>query len=252
MEAYTYLIGWSKMNRWYYGCRYAKNCTPTDLWKTYFTSSNYVKNFRKDHGDPDIMQIRRVFDSKDKCIEWENKVLQKMNVIKEEKWLNKTNNRAIIIENKEQWKKNMTGVKKTLTEKLLKAKKLNGILSRGKSKPKPSGFGKKISESKIGKSWYYNPITLEETFSKENLTLQGFIKSRSPKTKHGGNRGKYDKNRSDKTAEKLSKTYKILTPNGDTIIVTNLSKFCRENNLYLSNLTKKGKCKGYIFLERLN
>ena len=37
---YTYLIGWSKLDKWYYGCRYGINCHPDDFWKTYFTSSN--------------------------------------------------------------------------------------------------------------------------------------------------------------------------------------------------------------------
>lgn len=44
---YTYLIGWSKHNIWYYGKRTAKNCHPNDFWVTYFTSSNgklYYKN----------------------------------------------------------------------------------------------------------------------------------------------------------------------------------------------------------------
>lgn len=44
---YTYLIGWSNHNKWYYGRRTAKNCHPNEFWKTYFTSSKYVKEFRK-------------------------------------------------------------------------------------------------------------------------------------------------------------------------------------------------------------
>ena len=48
--SYTYLIGWTKYNIQYYGVRYAKGCHPDDLWKTYFTSSKYVKEFREKNG----------------------------------------------------------------------------------------------------------------------------------------------------------------------------------------------------------
>jgi hypothetical protein len=29
---YTYLIGWSNQNKYYYGVRYAKDCHPNDFW----------------------------------------------------------------------------------------------------------------------------------------------------------------------------------------------------------------------------
>jgi hypothetical protein len=92
---YTYLIGWTLHNKWYYGVRYAKGCQPSELWRTYFTSSSYVHEFRSKYGDPDIIQIRKVFETKEKAILWENKVLKRMNVIYDEKWLNRTNNIAI-------------------------------------------------------------------------------------------------------------------------------------------------------------
>lgn len=92
---YTYLIGWSAQNKWYYGVRYAKGCKPSELWTTYFTSSQYVSAFRKQFGEPDVIQIRKIFTSKDKAILWENKVLKRMNVIYDEKWINRTNNLAI-------------------------------------------------------------------------------------------------------------------------------------------------------------
>ena len=92
---YTYLIGWSKLNKYYYGSRFAKDSKPSDLWFTYFTSSNYVKAFRKEHGEPDIIQIRKTFKSADDTRLWEHKVLRRMKVVRSEKWLNKTDNRSI-------------------------------------------------------------------------------------------------------------------------------------------------------------
>lgn len=95
MLYYTYLIGWSKLNRFYYGCRYSKNCHPDDLWKTYFTSSKHVRRFRKEHGEPDIIEIRKTFESRRKCLEWETKVLIKLDVNNNDLFLNKTTNKAI-------------------------------------------------------------------------------------------------------------------------------------------------------------
>jgi len=86
---YTYLIGWSKLNKYYYGARWAKNCSPNDLWKTYFTSSKHVKQFRKLNGEPDIIQVRKIFENENDCKIYEKKVLIKLNVLKKDKWINK-------------------------------------------------------------------------------------------------------------------------------------------------------------------
>jgi hypothetical protein len=69
---YTYIIGWSQHDTWYYGVRYSVTASPNDLWKTYFTSSKHVKNFRKQYGEPDVVRVRRTFDSKEKAIMWEH------------------------------------------------------------------------------------------------------------------------------------------------------------------------------------
>ena len=89
---YTYLIGWSKHNKFYYGVRYAKKCNPSDLWNTYFTSSKHVKSFCSKHGDPDIIQIRKVFANSESAREWENNVINKMNLVERKDFLNATNN----------------------------------------------------------------------------------------------------------------------------------------------------------------
>ena len=92
---YTYLIGWSKHNKYYYGVRYAKGCTPNELWVTYFTSSKYVKAFEKEYGKPDVIEIRKTFTDKRKAMLWEHKVLKRINATFSDKWLNKTDNIAI-------------------------------------------------------------------------------------------------------------------------------------------------------------
>jgi len=85
---FTYLIGWTTHNKWYYGVRYANNCQPADLWNSYFTSSTIVKDFRKNHGEPDIILIRKTFKSKQDAIIWEGKILSRLWKFRDF-WLNK-------------------------------------------------------------------------------------------------------------------------------------------------------------------
>lgn len=97
--AYTYLIGWSQHKKFYYGVRYAYGCDPNDLWVTYFTSSKYVQGFRKIYGEPDIIQVRKIFNSSEDAILWESTVLKRMNVVsREDFFLNRTDNRAFSLE----------------------------------------------------------------------------------------------------------------------------------------------------------
>jgi len=90
---YTYLIGWSWLNIWYYGRRTAKGCHPDDLWVSYWTSSHEVERYRELHGEPDIIIIKKTFESHetDKCVLWEHKVLRRLDAKKHPKMLNKHN-----------------------------------------------------------------------------------------------------------------------------------------------------------------
>lgn len=54
---YLYVIGWTTHDKWYLGCRYGKGCKPSDLWTTYFTSSQAVTSFRAEHGKPDHVEV---------------------------------------------------------------------------------------------------------------------------------------------------------------------------------------------------
>lgn len=86
--SYTYLIGWKNRDKWYYGVRYSSKCNPNDLWKKYFTSSKEVKLFRQNYGEPDVVEVRKTFDESIKAKIWEEKVLRRMCVSKNDKWLN--------------------------------------------------------------------------------------------------------------------------------------------------------------------
>lgn len=96
-QPYVYLIGWSKLNIFYYGSetgKISKTANPNNLWKTYFTSSNHVKNFRKMHGEPDIIQIRKTFEDKEQASLWEHKVIRRMKAIYDNRFLNKSDTKT--------------------------------------------------------------------------------------------------------------------------------------------------------------
>ena len=94
---YTYLIGWSALNKWYYGVEYGIKkipcANPQNLWTTYFTSSNLVKYYRKTYGEPDVVQVRRIFSKgslesrMEESITWEKRVLSRVNIA-DNIWLN--------------------------------------------------------------------------------------------------------------------------------------------------------------------
>ena len=92
---FTYLIGWSKYDLWYYGVRYRDGCDPSDLFTNYFTSSKRVHHYMLQYGLPDVIQIRRTFESRHKALIWEQTVLRRMNVLKHTKWLNQNIRGAI-------------------------------------------------------------------------------------------------------------------------------------------------------------
>lgn len=101
-QPYTYLIGWKKHNIWYYGSQYGYKsniANPSNLWNTYFTSSKLVSFYVNKFGEPDVKQIRKVFDTKQYLSledtisavrKYESKVLSRLKVVSDPKWLNKT------------------------------------------------------------------------------------------------------------------------------------------------------------------
>lgn len=89
---YTYLIGWSKIDQWYYGVQFANSknrvANPSNLWTTYFTSSKTVRQYREMYGEPDIIQIRRTFITADAAFNWEQRVIHKVISKNPKRWIN--------------------------------------------------------------------------------------------------------------------------------------------------------------------
>jgi hypothetical protein len=95
MQPYTYLIGWSSKNVWYYGAQYGKKSHPSSLWRTYFTSSKYVKSFRTLYGEPDVVEVRKVFNEAKEAQRWETEVLIRLEAVEKDKWLNRPMNAEV-------------------------------------------------------------------------------------------------------------------------------------------------------------
>jgi hypothetical protein len=88
---YTYLIGWSELDLWYYGVKFGKSADPALFWVNYFTSSKYVKSLREEFGEPDVREIRKTFESKESAAEWERKVIRRLGAVWSDKWINRGN-----------------------------------------------------------------------------------------------------------------------------------------------------------------
>lgn len=98
---YTYLIGWSDLNLYYYGSRWSKYITEPfelDLWNVYKTSSGYVHDLAGKVGDPDIRQIRKTFSSREECLLWEFTVQIRLNLAARPDFLNKWNQSVKMID----------------------------------------------------------------------------------------------------------------------------------------------------------
>ena len=152
---YTYLVGWTEHNKWYYGSETSNKrpANPNNLWKIYFTSSKYVKEFREQYGDPDVIEIRKIFKTKDQARNWEYKVLQRMKVVFADKWLNKTDNRAY----------DRTGTLSTEETKI----KLRGRVPWNKGKKMPEDVVTKMKISKTGKNTGKDNSNFGNVWSKE-------------------------------------------------------------------------------------
>lgn len=90
----VYLFSWTRLDRHYYGVRYAESATVESIGTTYWSSSSYVKAFIDANGFPDVVQVRRIFSTKTAAKRWEETVLRRLAAISSSRWLNRANNNA--------------------------------------------------------------------------------------------------------------------------------------------------------------
>ena len=93
IKAYTYSITFLITGQIYYGVRYAKGCHPSELGKKYVSSSKTVKSLIAEHGIKNFdFKVRKVFNDPKKARDFETKVLQRLKVKQNSKYLNKHDN----------------------------------------------------------------------------------------------------------------------------------------------------------------
>jgi len=196
-KPYTYLIGWSKYDKWYYGVRFAKNCNTNELWKSYKTSSKHVKLFYETYGNPDIIQIRKTFENAENARLWENKVLKRLCVVKSERWLNKTDNRSISSKSSSIGGKNKPENFSDTCRKTRLGRKLSEETKR------------KISLSRLGmKKTEEEKRKISETV-KSNWNKLSSVEKREKFGHLGENNWIFGKKHSDETKQKISKSKKL-------------------------------------------
>lgn len=158
---YTYRIGWSNLNKHYYGVRYANDCSPEDFWIKYFTSSKTVHYYREIHGEPDIIEIRKIFNTKEQAIIWEHRVLKKLKVIKNDRWINAREYMGFSLE--KPWNKGLKGMRghKHTQESKEKIRKAN------LGKKKSTETRERMSKNMKGRTPWNKGLTgLQETHNK--------------------------------------------------------------------------------------
>jgi hypothetical protein len=229
---YTYLIGWTKLNLWYYGARYANSASrgianPSDLFVTYFTSSKLVKEMREMHGEPDVIQVRRTFKTAKEAITWEAKVCNRMDTKNTLKFLNLHNGDG---------KFSNAGISPSD-----ETRSKIGAANRGKT---PTAKTREKLSERSRSHYAANPkliVTFYHLDTQEEVVvtnLSEFCRTRD--LNHSGIRnvvsGRQRQHRGWATSLELrerrstAKTFHFFFE-GEPVTVINLRKFCKENNL---------------------
>jgi len=138
---YTYHIGWTNQNKYYYGVKYANGCHPSTFWQDYHTSSKLVADMREEHGEPDLIDIRQTFANANDATAWEHKVINKLRLHLRDDYLNQACWPSV--DNK--------GEKHYLYGKTHSEETISKMSEDRKGKPKSEEHKNKIAESMKGK-----------------------------------------------------------------------------------------------------
>jgi endogenous inhibitor of DNA gyrase (YacG/DUF329 family) len=233
---YTYLIGWSNLNIWYYGRRTKKGCHPSEFWKKYFTSSIEVKKFRIKHGEPDVVQIRKTFegvDSVSRCSMHEEKVIRKIKAVGSPNWLNKGNAGA---------KFNTTGKVIGKDKSSGKTKVVDVIHFNSETSIVGINSGKTFNKKPCchcGKEVPINNVKQHQLYCSKNINridnpLKGYIHGDLAKKRMSDSKKVRDING---VKNPNAKFYKLTSPAGEQYVIQgNLDSTLRDMNLSRFNL----------------
>jgi len=158
---FTYLLKHIPSGMCYYGVRYAEGCHPSDLFVSYFTSSKEVKKLLdKDGKESFIFETRKVFCDTKAAQKWELKVLRRLGIPKNQKFINKglctpPSHKGIKKTTEHKQKISLSNIGKHDAKYALLASNAAKIKNTGRKRPNHSIIMKKF--------WKENP---EKKFSK--------------------------------------------------------------------------------------
>lgn len=155
---YTYCLTFKPTGQKYYGVRYKRGCKPEDLFQTYFTSSKEIKRLITLYGTQSFeTEIRKTFDCAQKARRWEYKVLRRLKVQKNSKWINRKNTAHQAANNH----LDVIWIYDPITnkEKYTNIEELEKMILLGYVKGRSPKMKEKVSKSKIGlQSGKNNPM----------------------------------------------------------------------------------------------
>ena len=211
--AYTYCVTHIPTGSKYYGVRTKPGCDPSDLWTTYFTSSRLVHEMIARDGLSSFMfEVRREFDDPKDAMIWEDRVLRRLKVLYRDDWLNRT-----------------------IGGKLFCAPTKHTDAT--KAKMSAARVGRTISEATKAKHRTNNTGDTNPFYGRKH-TAESIEKI------------KKNHRTGDQTArlDKMAGVFEITTPEGEVLVVKNLSAFCRSHGLSQGNMTNvsKGRAKQHL------
>lgn len=182
---YTYLIGWTNQRMFYYGVQWKRDCSPSNLWSSYFTSSKHVKAFRALYGEPDIISIRKTFSSSSEARTYESKVLKRMRCGSRADFLNVTEQPCPSFRRKhsEETKAKM----RTSAQRLPRSDEVKAKISAGnKGKPKSAESIIKMRKSLTGRT-HTKEAKANMAASRIGLKLSAAHRAKISASNTGGN-----------------------------------------------------------------
>lgn len=249
---FTYLLHWSKTNMYYYGVRWKKKCLPTDLFTTYFTSSDNVKKYISEFGNPDIIIIDKIFNSSHSAMHYEHLFLKYYNAAKHKNFLNKTNGdkHFCCVGHTEETKRKISSALKDIISNMSEAEikernlKQTGrtLSSEHKAKLSLAGIGRPVSEETRMKMSISNKgrVVSEETKAK--------LSEKSKGNQHGLGHRDTEETRKKKSLSRIGKKSSLETCKkiGDA----HRGKFVSEESRKNMSIGQKNKAK--ILCEHCN
>lgn len=286
---YVYMIGWTELDLWYIGSEYGsrtKIANPDNLWKTYFTSSKSVGITREEYGEPDYFEIIKTFENAEETVLYESELIKENNAVKNERFLNKTDNCREFLISEEQRKIIARKVQQKLKgrklgeyseerKKSMRVPKINKYVPTEEEKLRKSEHIRNIQRERVSKgihNFVANPprkgtkCSLETKLSmsrKQKGTKKPYVSDYLKEQAAKGTHTFQSKEFNDKRIRKQCKyVYVVENINTNEIYenVINLAEFGRQHNIfdnclrgtYSKDKSSKPKYyKGYRILSRI-